>query len=291
MRREESRTNGVVGAYLRQVPETKRRPIVRLLNLYVSCHAPRATALDFDWSLVSPTTVVQARLRLAKRYSPSTVNSVLSCVKAVLKQALRMGLVSAEQYLDAAGVSGIDRERPTPSLALTTDCLASLFNVCGRDTRTEGRRDAFVILLIACAGFDRREVTQLFDLEPPNPIDGGYYAAQLRQKQGAQCSLVLQGRACSIVSAWLEARGTGGGPAVCKISKEGDVCAAQGVSQQLTYYILRRRAKEAGLSISTTALRWYYRLHLARGTLPAKAVAAMNVRYVIEPPWGEIDPS
>jgi hypothetical protein len=282
VKRAKGKANQAASAYLDELPPNKRRPAARLLHLYVG---PGVSGLDdFDWGRVSRASLVEARSELAKSYSPSTVNSVLSCVRSVLRHGLGTGVIPPQQYLESLEVAGIDREKPTSPLELSPDTLASIFEACEKDGEAEGRRDAFVILLIACAGLDRREVAGLTDLQAPRPLERTCHVAEVRQLTGP-CSLVLQDRARDVVGAWIEARGAAPGPAICKISRRGDVLATEAVTEQLTYRIVCRRAEEAGIqSISTTALKWYYQLHPPRETPLKEPAATANVRWVIEPP-------
>jgi hypothetical protein len=227
--------------------------------------------------------LLRARVELAKRYSPSTVNSVLGSVKAVLRQGLRLGVIPPETYLDVISVHGMDRDQPTPPLQLSANDLALLFDACEEDESSAGRRDAFIIMLIACAGFDRREVARLGAVQGLRPADTGYHVAVFTQPTGS-CSLLVQEHARQVISKWLHARGFAPGPAICKFSKRGDVIAAEPISEQQVYFILRKRAQEAGIGpVAVTALKWYYRQNLPEMT-PGQTPAHSRARIVIEPP-------
>lgn len=279
MRRNPS-SDTAVGVYLDRLPANRRRAAARLIDLYVT--ASVSTPNKVDWGAVSPATLVNARSQLARSYSPSTVNSVLSCVKGVLREGLRMGLVSPQQYLDSNEVPGMDRNKPTSPLELSSDSLAALFTACANDHTPTGRRDAFLLLMIACGGFSRREVAQFRDLQAPRLIAPGFYLADMRH-HGGSFSLLLQARARETVAAWIDIRGAVPGAAVCKISGRGEVLAGA-PNEQIAYRIIARRAEEAGIrTISTAALKWYYRLHpptevFEEGLLPR------NAHPVLEPP-------
>ena len=108
MKIDSGRADQAASAYLSTLAPDKRRPAARLLELYVG---EASTLDDFDWSGVSPTALIDARSRLAEKYSPSTVNSVLSCVRSVLRYALQLGILPAQHYLDSRDVAGVERQR------------------------------------------------------------------------------------------------------------------------------------------------------------------------------------
>jgi hypothetical protein len=273
--------NQAASAYLSTLAPGKRRPVARLLQLYVG---DRSTLDVFDWGSVSPLALIDARSRLAEKYSPSTVNSVLSCVRSVLRYGLRLGILPAQHYLDSRDVAGVDRRRPTVSLELTPARLKLLFRSCAHDRHASGRRDAFILLMIACAGFDRREIAAFSNLQPPRRIESGIFVADVHH-QGRRCSLVLQRRAREIVKAWLDARGTAPGPTVCAIADQDTVLTSESVHEQLTYRVIQKRAQEAGLErITTAALKWYYRLHPPPNMRRIVFLLTTDFRRVLEPP-------
>ena len=281
MKIDSGRANQAASAYLSTLAPDKRRPAARLLELYVG---EASTLDDFDWSGVSPTALIDARSRLAEKYSPSTVNSVLSCVRSVLRYALQLGILPAQHYLDSRDVAGVERQRPTASLELTSARLGLLFRSCAHDRHPSGRRDAFILLMIACAGFHRREIIAFSNLQPLRRIEGGIFVADV-DFRGRRCSLVLQRGARDIVKAWLDARGTAPGPTLCAVANHHTVLSSESVHEQLTYRVIQRRAKEAGLErITTAALKWYYQLHLPREMHRTGFLLPPDFRHVLEPP-------
>jgi len=281
VKRDSGKANQAASAYLNTLSPDKRRPVARLLELYVG---ESSTLDEFDWSSISRVALVDARSRLAKTYSPSTVNSVLSCVRSVLRYGLRLGIIPAHNYLDSLEVAGVDRKRLTASLELTPARLSLLFRACANDRQAKGRRDAFVLLMIAGAGFDRREIVAFSNLRPPRPLEGSLFVADVDHK-GGRCSLALEKRGRDIVDAWLDARGTAPGPTVCAVADDDTVLTNESVHEQLTYRVIQKRAREAGLQqISTAALKWYYRLHLPGEMRRADFLIPTHFRRVLEPP-------
>jgi hypothetical protein len=195
-----------------------------------------------------------------------------------------LGILPAQQYFDSVEVSGMDRKRPTSSLELTPARLALFFDACAKDRRAVGRRDAFILLMVACGGFDRREVIAFSDFQQPRRFEGTLFVADVHDESGA-CSLVLGERGRDIVGAWIDVRGSAPGPTVCAFAEDGGVLPAYAVHEQLTYRAIQIRAREAGLNrISTTALKWYYRLHLPGEMRRADFLIPTNFRRVLEPP-------
>lgn len=287
MRSDSGRADQAGFAYLSTLAPDKRRAAARLLELYVG---DESTLDDFDWRRVSRTALVDARSRLAEKYSPSTVNSVLSCVRSVLRYGLQTGVLPAQHYFDSRDVAGVERQRPTASLELTTARLGLLFRSCAHDRGASGRRDAFILLMIACAGFHRREVVAFSNLQPLRRIERGVFVADVDYR-GRRCSLVLQRRARDIVEGWLDARGTDPGPTLCAVANHHAVLTSKSVHEQLTYRIIQTRAQEAGLErITTAALKWYYQLHLPREMRRTGLLLPPDCRRVLEPPeYGSCD--
>jgi integrase/recombinase XerD len=281
VKRDSRKANQAASAYLNTLSPDKRRPVARLLELYVG---ESSTLDEFDWSSISHASLVDARSRLARKYSPSTVNSALSCVRSVLRYGLRLGIIPTHNYLDSLEVAGVDRRRPTVSLELTPARLSLLFRACANDRQATGRRDAFVLLMVAGAGFDRREIVAFSHLRRPRPFEGSLFVSEVNHQKG-RCSLALERRGRDIVDAWLDARGTAPGPTVCAVAGDGTVLTNESVHEQLTYRVIQKRAREAGLThISTTALKWYYRLHLPGEMRRANFLIPTDVRRVLEPP-------
>ena len=281
MNSDSGSANQAAAAYLKTLAPDKRRPVARLLQLFVG---EGSTLDDFGWSSVSPSALIDARSRLGQKYSPSTVNSMLSCVRSVLRYGLRIGILPAEQYLDSRDVAGLDRRRPTASLELTPGQLRLLFRSCANDGQPLGKRDAFILLMTACAGFDRREIVTLSNLQLLRQMEDGVFVAQVHQ-QARRHSLLLRRRALGIVKAWLDLRGTAPGPTVCAVPDHDTLLPSKGVHEQLTYRVIQKRAQEARLGrITTTALKWYYRRHLLLETDPTESLIPGNFRRVLEPP-------
>src|SRR5690606_35494504 len=84
-----------------------RRNMKRYLNLIANLlSGERAGVQTLDWSALRYPHVQALRTRLMATYAPATVNAMLAALRGVLKEAWRLGQLSAEDYQRAVDVPG-----------------------------------------------------------------------------------------------------------------------------------------------------------------------------------------
>jgi integrase len=96
--------------------------------------------------------------RTGKPLSPATLDKTLSALRGVLKEAWRLGLMSAEDLVRAADVELVRGSRPLKGRALESHEVAVLFHTCMRDRTPAGPRDAVILALGLGAGLRRAEL-------------------------------------------------------------------------------------------------------------------------------------
>ena len=66
-----------------------------------------ADAERIDWAALRYQHAQAVRTRLAATYAPATTNKMLSALRGVLREAWRLGLMSAEDYHRAADLQAV----------------------------------------------------------------------------------------------------------------------------------------------------------------------------------------
>src|SRR5687768_4755685 len=110
------------------------------------------SAAEFPWHKLRYTHVAAVRSVLMDRYQPATVNRLLSALRRTLKEAWRLGYLTAEEYQRAADVANIKSETLPAGRSLSKSEIGSLLRVCAAGRSAAGTRDAAMILLLYGAG-------------------------------------------------------------------------------------------------------------------------------------------
>jgi site-specific recombinase XerD len=214
----------------------------------------RADSLTLDWAALRYKHTSAVRAALMEKYAPATVNKMLSALRRVLKEALRLELMDAKDYARAVDISSIKVSRGLRGRALTHREIAALMEVCLNDCTPAGFRDAALIAILRGSGLRRREVVNL-DLRDFDPSTG---AMQVRGgKGGKDRTVYLPDSAIPPVEDWLNVRGRGAGPLLCHVNKAGRVVlshvnkagqvAVRRLTAQSVLFIVHKRTLEAGL--------------------------------------------
>jgi integrase len=169
---------------------------------------------------------------------------MLSALRGVLKEAWRLGLMSAEDYQRAADVQVVRNESLPKGRALTTGELSALLAACEADTGPSGARDAAMLSLLYGGGLRRSEIVAL-DLADYTQESG---ALTIRRAKGNKdrTGYATNGAAVALAD-WLAVRGNEPGPLFLAVNKGGSIQAHR-LTGQAVLYILARRAGEASVS-------------------------------------------
>lgn len=117
--------------------------------------------LSVNWGGLRYAHTAAIRARLAQRYSVATANRMLSALRGVLKEAWRLGYMSAEDYQRAVDIQNIKGSTVPSGRELTRDEIQALVDVCRGDESPAGRRDVALIGLLYTCGLRRSEVVAL----------------------------------------------------------------------------------------------------------------------------------
>ncbi|ROR03386.1 tyrosine-type recombinase/integrase [Desulfosoma caldarium] len=222
---------------------TSRRTMLGALEQvarYVS--QGRFGAMDFPWQGLRYQHVQAIRSHLANTMKHTTANKVLAALRGVLRAAWRLGLMDAEDYQRAADVPCVRGESLPAGRAVSHAELRALMEACKADQSPKGTRDAAIIALMYGCGLRRAEVIGL-DLAD---YDQGEGTLRVQGKGRKQRLCHVTNGAARALTAWLRTRGKAAGPLFLPVTKAGDLQWRR-MTTQAVYYILARRAKEAGV--------------------------------------------
>jgi site-specific recombinase XerD len=172
-------------------------------------------------------------------YAPATVNRFLAALRSVLKQAWRLGQMTAEDYHNATDLDSVNGETLPPGRELSRGEIAALMQDCDDGTKA-GVRDAAIISLLYAAGLKRAEIIAL-DLKD-------YKSGQvvIKGKKNKQRSIFIDNGALDALEDWLVIRGDRPGQLFLAFNK-GDNIRDGRLSPQAIYGILRKRAEGANI--------------------------------------------
>lgn len=258
---EYSGNPGVALVLVKSVPADQHPAAVYLARLAPGSRRTMATSLDviaglltsyrcnmqtLDWSALQYQHTSAVRAILAELYAPATANKMMCALRGVLKEAWRLGQMTAEQHARAADLASIRGETVPAGRELQAGQLDALMQACQRDASPAGPRDAAIIGLMYSAGLRRAEVVAL-DLS-----DYNVEARQLVVKgkgRKERIGHVIEGAGAALLD-WLEARGSAPGPLFWPVNKGGHLIKRR-MTTQAVYNVLHKRTAEAGVAGSS----------------------------------------
>ncbi|WP_437623366.1 tyrosine-type recombinase/integrase [Sorangium sp. So ce1151] len=181
------------------------------------------------------------RAGLVARYAPATVNRMLAALRGTLREARRLGLMSAEDCAAACDLKAARGESLPKGRALRKTEVLALLGACDARTRAGARNVAMVTLLYGC-GLRRAEAVAL---------DGAHYdagdASLKVSGKGGKERKAFVGRGAAAVNAWLEARAHVEHAALFLPVDRFDRVQARRLTDQAVFDIMRRLALAAGV--------------------------------------------
>lgn len=239
---------GPAEVYIARLAQGSRRTMrAALENLAVLAGAESAAGFPWDRLRYEHTTALRSLLVDAVddgRLAVSNANKHLSALRGVLKEAWRLGALSAEDYQRAVDVPNISGEALPAGRALEAGEIDALFRACMTDVRPAGARDAALLACLYSGGLRRSEVVAL-------EVDGyDEPTGRLRVKRAKgrkQRDVWLTGGARDAMADWLAVRGTAPGPLFVAVSK-GGALGHRAISGQAVRAMVDRRARASGLA-------------------------------------------
>ncbi|GII95894.1 tyrosine-type recombinase/integrase [Sinosporangium siamense] len=204
------------------------------------------------WHLLRYEHTVRIRALLAGQgWSPAHVNKHLVALRRVLREAWRLGQMTAEDYHRAADLAGVESTRLPSGQHVPPEIVAAALAVCQDDDSPAGARDSALFALLYSTGCRRAEVAAmtLADYDP------GARSLRVRGKRDKERLVYLTAEAISRLERWLAVRGQAAGALFSPISRAGRLRMRDGrpasMTGQAVADILARRLAAAGASPRT----------------------------------------
>lgn len=276
------------GLQLRPYPSATQSPVVAALGARSAAtrrkHAQSLRVLSalvagaedapIRWETLQPAHVAMLRRALSEQYAPATVNRHLSALRAVLRAAHALGLLSRDtldDLLDAAESVPVHRAKFDTGRLITEEEFGMMLATC--DDSPLGRRDAAILAILYWSGLRRAEVASLrlaqYDRAGRHLVDVVGKGDKKRP-----VPIPVNARLGARLNAWLAVRGDAPGPLFCQVRRGGHV-HLHGLTAQAVYNVVRNRATAAGLDAEEIAA------HDFRRTFITNALAASEGNTVL----------
>lgn len=202
--------------YLASLSPGSRRTMRGALRTIALILSGVADELLLPWHLLDYAHAVVVRTKLAEKLAPATANRMLAALKGTLKNAFKLGLISADHYTRAAMIEPVRRTTIPKGRALSHGELRALFGACDAST-PGGARNAALLGLLYGAGLRRAEVVGL----NLSDFDGDGGSLTIRGKgRKTRRGFVTNGSLDALL-AWLTFRGDEAGPLFYPVKKGG----------------------------------------------------------------------
>lgn len=199
--------------------------------------------LQFPWGELRYQHSTVIRAQLGQRYAPANANRILSALRGVLKEAWRLGQMTAEEYQRTVDIKNIRAKTLPAGRDLEIDEIRQLVAFCRAEGTPAGVRDAAIIALLYTCGLRRSELVSLL-CEDFDPQTG---QLKIRKGKGRKQRIVyVTGGAHTTLMRWLALLGAETGPLFEPIRKNGHIQTG-GLVAQSVYDMLKRRAKQVGI--------------------------------------------
>jgi integrase len=201
-----------------------------------------AVQFGAEWGELRYQHTAMIKTWLSQRYAEGTVNKMLSALRGVLKEAWKLGYMSAEDYYRAKDIENLPNNALPAGRDLTPGEIRAMMQVCEDDPTPAGARDAAIIAIL-WVGLRRAEVASLAveDYEP-----GTGRITVIHGKGNKQRQTYLDPGAMAALADWLAVRGDGPGALFLRINKSGRVHSS-GMTSQSIHAIIKKRGAAAGI--------------------------------------------
>jgi site-specific recombinase XerD len=248
--------NNLILSDRQQVPASQNPSLVYLASLSQSGRRTQQQALrvvaeivgvgaenfaSMRWAALRYQHTAAIRARLTEKYSPASCNKILSALRGALRQAWKLGLMSAEDYQRAADLDAVTGETLPAGRELSAGEIGALIRACQDDDTPAGARDAAIIGLLYAAGLRRAEIVtlDLADFDAAGKL-------LVRGKRSKERTAYINDGALDALTDWLTIRGSKPGALFCRINKAGKLDPSR-LTTQAIYNLLTKRGAEAGV--------------------------------------------
>lgn len=222
-----------------------RRTMLQALNVISDIAAPGYDVDSLPWAALRYEHTQAIRARLAERYSAAGANKALSALRQVLKNAWRLGQMTADEYMAATDVGNIKGGKPDQAAgrALALGELMALVASCNDGTPI-GIRDAAILGIAYSGGLRRAEIVGLSLADVT--IDGDLVVLKVLGKRNKVRTVPIRNGASAALLDWLAIRGEEPGALFWSVKKGGSLAGGH-MTTQAVYHIFTQRARRANV--------------------------------------------
>lgn len=174
----------------------------------------------------------------------ATVNTYLSAMKGVAKEAWMLRLMDVDSFQHIRSVQNLRGSRLQRGRALQSEEIRQLFSVCDSEKKCNGPRDAALLAVLLGCGLRRSEAVGL-DL---SDIVTQERALRVLGKGNKERLAYIPAGAWHRLMHWIDqVRGEAHGPLFTRI-RRFDTLTNDRLTDQAVYHILQVRQKQAGIA-------------------------------------------
>jgi site-specific recombinase XerD len=226
--------------YLASLGSAKSRRTMRAALETIAAELGAGSPHAIPWRSLRYPHVAALRARLAERRAPATVNKVLSALRGVAREAMRLGQLEASEYTKIADVEGVRGSRLPAGRHVELAELRDLFAACAKGSAA-GARDAALLAVLRVAGLRRAELSAL----TIEDLDRAAWTVRVLGKGNKERrAYVAQARV--ELEAWLGVRGEAAGALFSAVNKGGRPTGKR-MAESSVAYVLQRMAARAGV--------------------------------------------
>ncbi|MBD2505626.1 tyrosine-type recombinase/integrase [Anabaena azotica] len=232
--------------YLSSLSPGSRRTTEKALNVIARLlTSNQCDALSLDWSNLRYQHTAAIRAIFIEQYSPATANRMLCALRRVLKECLRLGLMSAQDYQSAIDLKRVRGDTETPrGRVLKTEEITALLHNCKQDASAIGLRDAALLGILSGGGLRRAEAVAL-EVKDFGREDN---SLKIRLGKGGKSRTVyLPPGAVLVIEDWLRIRGKSPGALICPVKRGGHIHIKH-LTDQAVMAICLKRAETSGVN-------------------------------------------
>lgn len=199
-----------VAAYLSSLAPGSRRTMQQSISVMAHLLTNgQQDLLTLRWQDLRYQHALALRSRLQERYAPATVVKMLSALRRVLKEARRLGLMSAEDYDRTVDIPNVKSHRLPKGRFLEYDEVERLFACCFESKSKLARRDAAMLAVLYGSGLRRDELVKL----NLSDLHMARRKLQIKSGKGDKDRIVfLPIASIAAIQEWLRDRGNESGP-------------------------------------------------------------------------------
>lgn len=228
--------------YLSSLSAGSRRTTQKALNVIARLlTANECDALSLDWSKLRYQHTAAIRAIFIEQYSSATTNRMICALRRVLKECLRLGLISAQDYQSAIDLKRVRGDTELRGRLLKSEEIAALLHNCQQDENAIGLRDAALFAVLSGCGLRRSEAV---GLEVKDFKRDDNLLKVLHGKGGKSRTVYLPLGAVKVVEDWLKIRGKSPGALICPVKRGGHIHINH-LTDQAVMAICLKRAETA----------------------------------------------